>query len=66
MTSFPQHGDIITFTKVPAGSYCSEGVAYRVDRKGNKGDFYFQNVERGSGTYDRPWAVKMAEWTKVA
>jgi hypothetical protein len=60
--TFPQHGQVITFTKTPPTSYCTAGVAYRVDRPGNKGDFRFENVARGSATYDRPWAVKMSEW----
>lgn len=58
----PQHDQIIVFSKVPTASYCSPGVAYRVDRKGNKGSFRFVNVERGSSTYDQPWAVKSAKW----
>lgn len=60
--NFPKHGQVITFTKVPPGSYCSVGVAYRVDRPKDKGDFRFENVARGSATHDRPWAVKMSEW----
>lgn len=57
----PIDGQTITFSKIPPGS-CSEGVRYRVERPRNKGDFRFVNVERGSSTFDRPWAVKMASW----
>lgn len=62
----PQHGQTVVFSKVPAGSYCSVGVAYRVDRKGNKGTYRFENVARGSATYDQPYAVKSAQWKEVA
>ena len=62
----PKHGQVVTFSKVPAGSYCSPGVAYRVDRRGNKGAYRFENVARGSATYDQPWAVKSAVWSEVA
>ncbi|EJL33246.1 hypothetical protein PMI01_02208 [Caulobacter sp. AP07] len=65
-TSTPKHGQTVVFSKVPAGSYCSTGVAYRVDRKDNKGAFRFENVERGSATYDQPWAVKSAQWEIAA
>ena len=65
-TNFPQHGQLIVFSKVPAGSYCTAGVTYRVDRRGDKGDFRFENVERGSATFDRPWAVRQAEWRAAA
>ena len=70
--SLPVNGQTIIFSTIPAGSYCSAGVAYRVERsidrktKLPKGDFRFVNVERGSSTYDRPWAVKMAQWEVVA
>ena len=62
----PAHNDIIIFDKVPPGSYVTAGESYRVDRPGNRGDFRFESVTRGSATYDRPWAVKMAAWRKVA
>lgn len=68
MIAFPQNGDTIRFTKVPAGSYCRVGEVYRVERsidrktKQPKGSFRFVSVERGSSTYDDAWAVRMAEW----
>jgi len=62
---FPRHGQVIRFSKVPAASYCSPGVAYRVERPKDQGDFRFVNVERGSATYDRPWAVKTAVWAEA-
>ncbi len=58
----PAHGQVVVFTKVPAGSYCSPGVAYRVDRPKGKGAFRFERVEGGSSTYDQPWAVACAKW----
>jgi len=61
--NLPAHGQIITFSQVPAGSYCTAGVAYRVDRPKNKGDFYFRNVEAGSGTSDKAWAVAKSKWS---
>lgn len=62
VANHPKHGQTVVFSKVPPGSYCSAGVAYRVDRHGDKGDFRFVNVERGSSTVDRPWAVGMSAW----
>lgn len=62
----PTNGQIITFTKVPPGSYCQVGVAYRVDRPNDRGDYRFERVESGSATIDRPWAVAMAKWDEVA
>lgn len=59
----PTHGQIIVFTKVPAGSYCTPGVAYRVDRPKARGAYRFERVGVGSSTYDQPWAVAQAEWS---
>lgn len=72
MTKLPQPDQVVRFSKVPAGSYCTAGVAYRVERsvdrrtKKPRGDFRFVNVETGSATFDRPWAVALAEWEVVA
>jgi hypothetical protein len=63
MTNLPVHGQIIRFSKVPQGSYCSQNTDYRVERPRNKGDFTFVRVSTGSSTFDRPWAVARAEWT---
>lgn len=64
---FPQSGQTVVFTVVPTGSYCAAGEAYRVEHNGKRGhDFRFVSVERGSSTYDRPWAVSRAEWRVVA
>ncbi len=62
----PTHNQIIVFTKAPPGSYCSEGVAYRVERPKDKGAFRFVSVECGSSTFDQPWAVKMSTWSEAA
>lgn len=64
-TEFPQHGQTIIFSKVPAGSYCSTDTAYRVDRPKNKGAFRFENVARGSATHDQAWAMRSAEWAVI-
>lgn len=61
----PKHDQVITFSKIPPGSYCTAGAPYRVDRHGDKGSFRFVNVEQGSSTYDEPWAVKRSVWTAV-
>lgn len=58
----PKHGQIIVFRKAPPGSHVTEGQRYRVDRPGNCGAFRFVNVDRGSATFDRAWAVKLAVW----
>lgn len=63
--TMPMHGDVIIFSKVPAGSWCSAGVPYRVDRPNNKGWFRFENVARGSATIDPAWAVRQAVWGPV-
>lgn len=65
-TNFPKHDQLIVFSTVPAGSYCSAGVTYRVDRRGDKGAFRFENVERGSATIDQAWAVRSAVWALAA
>lgn len=65
-TTFPDHGAVVVFAKVPAGSYCSEGVRYRVERPTGRGAFRFVNVERGSSTYDQPYAVAVARWAEAA
>jgi hypothetical protein len=65
MADMPRHDDVIVFSVVPCASYCSTGVAYRVDRPHDRGDFRFVNVERGSATIDRPWQVALATWSKV-
>lgn len=62
----PKHGQTVVFSKVPPGSYCSAGVAYRVDRAKDKGDFRFERIATGSATYDRPWAVAMSVWSEAA
>lgn len=59
----PKHGNIITFTVVPAGSYCSVGVAYRVDRPTGKGSFRFENVATGNATIDPAWAVARSTYS---
>ena len=70
--SLPVNGQTIIFSTIPAGSYCSEGVAYRVERsidrrtKLPKGSFRFVRVGSESSTYDQPWAVKMALWEIAA
>jgi hypothetical protein len=64
MPNLPKNGQIIIFTKVPPGSYCRAGEAYRVEHNGKKGhDFRFVSVDRGSSTYDRPHMVACAQWT---
>ena len=70
--TFPTHGEVIVFSTVPAGSYCTPGVRYQVERtvdrktKQPKGPFTFRSVERGSATIDAAWAVRMAAFEVVA
>ena len=70
--AMPVHGQVITISKVPAGSYCRPDTPYRVERsvdrrtKQPKGDFRFVNVVTGGSTCDRAWAVRMATWSEAA
>lgn len=59
----PQHGSTIIFSKIPAGSYCSAGIAYRVT-KGTK-SYRFDRVDGSSGTSDPAWAVKQSVWSEA-
>lgn len=61
MTNFEklQEGQIITFTKIPTGSWLSAGVKYLVEWKDDN-SAYFRNAMRGSGTYDKAWAINQA------
>ncbi len=61
----PQHGQIITFSTIPTGSWCSVGVAYRVDRPKNRGSFRFERVGVGTATIDQAWAVARAVFAVV-
>lgn len=61
-TNVPQHGQTVVFASVPPGSYCRAGEPYRVDRPNGRGDYRFVSVDRGSSTYDRPWAVSRSVW----
>lgn len=63
----PKNGQTIIFTVCPIGSYVKAGEAYLVQHNGKKGhDFRFVSVERGSSTYDRPWAVARSQWQVAA
>ena len=63
----PQDGQVIVFSAVPPASYCSPGVAYRVEAPRSPRDSYrFVNVVRGSSTHDPQWAVRMAAWSEAA
>jgi len=53
-------GQVVTFVKVPCGSYTRPNEPYIVESKG-KADAYFRSVARGSGTYDSAWAINMAK-----
>jgi hypothetical protein len=53
-------GKVVTFAKVPPGSYTRPGEQYIVESKTKK-QAYFRSVARGSGTYDNAWAINMAE-----
>ena len=55
-----QVGQVVTFTKVPAGSYTRPNEQYIVESKSKK-QAYFRSVARGSGTYDSAWAINMAQ-----
>lgn len=56
----PSDGAVIVFDVVPAASWATAGVAYRVERQGRS--FRFQNVRTGTATFDRDWAVARSTW----
>lgn len=70
MTNLPQHGQVIVFDRLPAGSYCRPGEAYRVDRPTIRGkvskDFRFVSIATGSSSYSRPALVAEAAWHAAA
>jgi hypothetical protein len=53
-------GQVVTFVKVPCGSYTRPNEQYIVESK-SKSEAYFRSVARGSGTHDSAWAINMAE-----
>lgn len=54
-----QVGQTVKFSKPPLGSYIKANEEYLVEWK-DKGSAYFRSVVRGSGTYDKAWAINMA------
>ena len=63
----PQDGQVIVFSAVPPASYCTPGVAYRVEAPRTPRENYrFVNVARGSSTYDPQWAVRQSAWSAAA
>lgn len=61
----PQHGQIIRFTKVPPGSYCSEGEAYHVEHRPADNSYRFVNIKTGGATSDKAVFVRMARWEEA-
>ena len=58
--TLPADGAVIVFDVVPAASWATAGVAYRVEREGRS--FRFQSVKNGTATFDRDWAVARSTW----
>lgn len=68
--NLPPSGSVVTFNRKPAGSYASEGKAYRVSyqrpaRGGFRFDVHLENVATGTGTFDRAAMWERAVWSVV-
>ena len=59
----PQDGQVVVFSKVPPGSYCSPGVSYEVSAPRSRRDqFQFTRRNGDSRTCDPQWAVRQSVW----
>lgn len=65
MNNVPASLSIITFSRLPSGSYLTVGTPYLVTHDGSGGEVYFRNVETGSGTSDRAVMVNRSVWEQV-
>ena len=65
MHNVPDSLSIVTFSRVPAGSYLTAGVAYLATHNGRGGDVHFRNVKTGSATFDRACMVAGSAWSEV-
>jgi hypothetical protein len=65
-SNVPLVGSIITFSVVPNGSWSSTGIDYRVDAIQGDTVFIRRTGAIQSGTFDRTWNYKFAEWEVVA
>ena len=67
--NLPPSGSLITFLKVPAGSYASDHEVYRITYPAEitpRSDVHLWNETADCGTYDRAWSYDRAEWQVVA
>lgn len=55
-----QEGQTVVFKKTPAGSYTKAGEKYIVESKSH-GQVYFRNQQTKGGTFDKAWAINLAE-----
>ena len=62
-TLLPKTGDRIIFTIPPRSSYARAGKIYTVRRTGST--VHLQS-DSGSGTFDRAWAYKSADWVTLS
>jgi hypothetical protein len=62
-SNIPTAGSVIRFSRLPAGSYCSIGVLYRISIEGPY--VYTQNIKTGSGSSDNTWAYRNAAFETV-
>lgn len=53
-------GQVVTFSRVPTGSYTRPNEQYIVESK-DRFSAYFRSIVRGSGTYDKAWAINQAQ-----
>jgi hypothetical protein len=56
-------GDVVTFSKIPPGSYLTAGEPYRITEVGNR-SVYFENVKTGAGTFENYGNLNLAKYEK--
>lgn len=63
--NIPADGSTIIFDRKPNGSYCDEGVAYRVKHYGKR-TVDLQHVQNGSHTQEQAHSFARSAWHVAA
>ncbi len=58
-------GQVVVFAQRPCGSWLNENEPYQVEWKTND-SAYLRSLKRGSGTFDKAWAINRAIIAKAA
>lgn len=57
-------GLVVIFDMLPAGSYMTAQIPYRVEYVGPR-DVHFRNLKRGSGTFEPKFALRDASFRRA-